>query len=332
VVFIMSIHDEFEFIKQITPKGRLKPDILVGIGDDAAVIRPFEQTDIIACTDTMVEDVHFTRKTMNPYQVGYKALAANISDVAAMGGKSSYYLVSLVVPSNWSQQELIEIYKGMEDLANQHDTVLIGGDTVSTKGPLVVTVTVLGRIKSNKNLKRSDAVPGDLVFITGTVGDSAAGLHILLYEKDSNTYLINRHQLPSPQTEAGLLLSSFDRVALNDISDGVASEAIEIAEASNVDIELNESMLPLSKDILAFGRDQAIKWALYGGEDYQLIGTVPTENWDELERVFIKNRIRVTRVGEVHKGTGKVYLKKEESLFELKKQGYNHFKNGDRNE
>ncbi|WP_456276972.1 thiamine-phosphate kinase [Bacillus sp. AK128] len=328
----MSIHDEFEFIKKITPKQPLGSDVIVGIGDDAAVVRPSLNMDLIACTDTMVEDVHFSRKTMSPYHIGYKALAANISDVAAMGGSSSYYLVSLVVPPHWSEEELQEIYKGMDAIATANNTILIGGDTVSTRGPLVVSVTVLGRVEEGKSLKRSDAVPGDIVFITGTVGDSAAGLHIMLNDKDSNKYLIERHQQPTPQAEAGKLLSHyFDRAAVNDISDGVASEAIEIAEASRVNIELLESLLPLSTEVITFGREQALQWALYGGEDYELIGTISPENWPKLVEQFMEKNIKVTKVGRVEAGTGKVFLKKEDSVVELRKQGYNHFKQGDHN-
>ncbi|MBM7663317.1 thiamine-monophosphate kinase [Bacillus mesophilus] len=328
----MSIHDEFEFIKQITPKHQLNSDVIVGIGDDAAIIRPYTGKDVIACTDTMVEEVHFSRITMSPFHIGYKALAANISDVAAMGGTPKFYLVSLVVPTSWSEEELVEIYKGMEELAQQYQMVLIGGDTVSTSGPLVVNVMVMGSILQDKSLKRSDALPGDLVFLTGTVGDSAAGLHILLNEKDSNEYLVKRHQLPTPQGQAGILLSNLGRVALNDISDGVASEAIEIAEASQVDIELDASLIPLSAEILTFGHEQAINWALYGGEDYELIGTISSEKWSELERVFAQDDIKITKIGKVIRGSGNVSLKSGDSVKQLKKQGYNHFKHGDHNE
>jgi thiamine-monophosphate kinase len=332
VVLLMSIKDEFEFIKSITPKQGLSKDVLVGIGDDAAVVRQYQGTDLIACTDTMVEGVHFKRETMSPLHIGYKALAANISDVAAMGGISSFYLVSVVVPKSWSESELIDIYKGMDTLAVQNDMVLIGGDTVSTKGPLVVNVTVLGRVEQGKCLKRSDAKPGDIVFITGTVGDSAAGLHILLSEKTNNEsfhYLINRHRIPTPQSEAGGILNSFHRVSANDISDGVASEAREIAEASHVDLVINECLIPLSSEIMMFGREQAIKWALYGGEDYELIGTTSPDQWEEIKQKFKEAKLSISMVGEVHKGSGKVLLKTPEQVLELEKQGYNHFKHGD---
>jgi thiamine-monophosphate kinase len=328
----MSIRDEFEFIKNITPKQGLSKDVVVGIGDDAAVVRAYHGTDLIACTDTMVEEVHFKRDTMSPFHIGYKALAANISDVAAMGGIPSFYLVSIVVPKSWSENELIDIYKGMDALAAKHKMVLIGGDTVSTKGPLVVSITVLGRVEQGKCLKRSDAKPGDIVFLTGTVGDSAAGLHILLSEKTNNEsfhYLINRHQMPTPQTAAGEILHSFHRVSANDISDGVASEAREIAEASHVDLVINESLIPLSNEIMMFGREQAIKWALYGGEDYELIGTTSPDQWEKIEQKFKQDKLSITKVGEVRKGSGKAYLKTPIQVIELGKLGYNHFKHGD---
>ncbi|WP_246946099.1 thiamine-phosphate kinase [Bacillus pinisoli] len=328
----MSIRDEFDFIKQITPKRTLPEEVIVGIGDDAAIVRPKAYTDMISCTDTMVENVHFARKTMSPYQIGHKALAANISDVAAMGGMAKYYLVSLVVPSHWKEEELVDLYRGMEELAMQHHMVLIGGDTVSTNGPLIVNVTVLGEITKGKSLRRSHARPGDVIFITGTVGDSAAGLHILLNDQDSNEYLLKRHQLPEPQVLAGTIMIEFERVAVNDISDGVASEAIEIAEASQVNMILEENLLPLSSEILSFGRGQAINWALYGGEDYQLIGCISEELWPELKQQFTANNIKVEQVGTVQTGTGQVFLKKDQDLIELKKQGYNHFKHGDQNE
>jgi thiamine-monophosphate kinase len=325
----MGIKDEFAFIQKISSKNSFVQDVIVGIGDDAAIIRPNINTDIIACKDTMVEGVHFKKETMSPFHIGYKALAANISDVAAMGGIPTFYLVSIVIPPSWEEDKLIEIYKGMEELANLHEMALIGGDTVSTKGPLVVTVTVLGKVEQGKGLKRSNAKPGDIIFLTGTVGDSAAGLHILLSDNNSNKNfdsLVKRHQQPTPQVEAGRILNRFSRVSANDISDGVASEAVEIAEASGVDLILDRHLLPLSKDILTFGVEQAYKWALFGGEDYELIGTTSFDNWEEVKLAFNYQNLTISKVGEVREGTGKVLLRTKDTTLELKKEGYNHFR------
>jgi thiamine-monophosphate kinase len=325
----MGIKDEFAFIQKISPKRSSSQDIIVGIGDDAAIVRPNINTDIIACKDTMVEGVHFKRETMSPYHIGYKALAANISDIAAMGGIPTFYLVSIVIPPSWEEDELVEIYEGMEELAGIHEMALIGGDTVSTKGPLVVTVTVLGKVEQGKGLKRSDAKPGDVIFLTGTVGDSAAGLHILLSDNTKDMKydsLVRRHQQPLPQVEAGRMLALFSSVSANDISDGVASEAIEIAEASGVKLIIDRYLLPLSKEILTFGEEQAYKWALFGGEDYELIGTTSPENWEQIEVAFNEKNLAITKIGVVQKGTGKAFLQIGEETLELKKEGYNHFR------
>jgi thiamine-monophosphate kinase len=324
----MGIKDEFAFIQKITPKINSSQDVIVGIGDDAAVIRPKPNNDIIVCKDTMVEGVHFIRDTMSPFQIGHKALAANISDIAAMGGIPTFYLVSIVIPPNWEEDELVELYEGMEQLAEKHKMALIGGDTVSTNGPLVVTVTVLGNVEQGKGLKRSGAQSGDILFLTGTVGDSAAGLHILLSDntnKEESHSLVERHQKPNPKVEEGRILISFPRVSANDISDGVASEAVEIAESSYVDLIIDQQLIPLSNEIKMFEEEQAYKWALFGGEDYELIGTTSPESWIEIEAAFQERNLSITKIGEVLEGTGKVYLRTKEKTIELKKEGYNHF-------
>ncbi|KAA0543398.1 thiamine-phosphate kinase [Bacillus sp. BGMRC 2118] len=324
----MGIRDEFDFINKISTNQFISERVIEGIGDDAAIIRPLQQMDTVVCKDTMVEGVHFKKETMMPVHIGHKALAANISDIAAMGGIPTYYLVSIAIPSTWGEEELLEIYRGMSELASKYKMSLIGGDTVSIEGPLVVTVTVLGEIEQDKVLRRGNAKPGDFVFLTGNVGDSAAGLHILLSDNTSNrrlTNLLNKHQLPHPQVIAGRILTKLPRAATNDISDGVASEAIEIAIASRVDIVLDEYSLPLSEEILEFGRTRAVNWALYGGEDYELIGTVSPEEWPGLLHMFEKEKMRITHIGNVIEGSGKVFLDSKGELLELQKAGYNHF-------
>jgi thiamine-monophosphate kinase len=326
---MMGVKDEFAFIKAITPKNKQSEDIVVGIGDDAAIFRSVIGFDTIACTDTMVEGVHFKRETMDSFHIGYKAIAANISDIAAMGGIPLFYLVSIAIPKQWDETNLIEIYKGMEQLATEFEMNLIGGDTVSTSGPLVVNVTVIGKVECGKGIKRSHAKPGDVVFITGTTGDSAAGLHILLNEKTRNNdtdTLVQKHQMPKPNVKIGRILQHAKRVALNDISDGTASEAIEIAEASGVDLLLYEEHLPLSKEILSFGREQALRWGLFGGEDYELIGTIDTHSWNKIKNECDALSINITKVGEVLKGNGKAFLKTADKTEQLLKQGFNHFR------
>lgn len=319
--------DEFEWIDKISPKKHLQPTLIEGIGDDAALIRPESGYDDILCVDTMVESIHFSRKTMSPFHIGYKALAVNISDVAAMGGSPKFYLVSIAIPKGWAESELEDIYRGMAELAESYQIDLIGGDTVSTEGPLVVSVTVHGRVQQDRKLLRKNARPGDVVFLTGPVGLSAAGLNSLLHDEESIERLIEAHQMPTPQVEAGLLLAeSGYRIALNDISDGLASEANEIAEASNVHITLEEEWLPTIQELSSFTKEQVLEWMLYGGEDFQLIGTASAEDWHSLLKKFEGDGLPLYKIGTVSEGPTKVSLKNGNEVIPIFKQGYNHFK------
>ncbi|WP_047152416.1 thiamine-phosphate kinase [Aneurinibacillus tyrosinisolvens] len=336
--------DEFALISYLTA-GRSIPEavqsrIVVGNGDDAAVVTGKSGYDWVACCDTMVEEVHFKRKTMQPHEIGHKALASNVSDIAAMGGIPLFYLISLGVSPEWCEEELAGIYQGMERLASRYGMALIGGDTVAVPGPLTITVTVLGEVERNKPLLRSAAKPGDLVFLTGTVGDSGAGLDLLLQGKQSIKDeakieeqwlpLIERHCLPEPQVAAGRILSqSGHRIALDDISDGVASEAWEIAQASGVSLVLDEQSVPLSEEMKRYaghtGREPW-PWVWYGGEDYQLIGCAPPEAQEELAEQFKRAGLPLYWVGQAVEGEAAVFLRQPNGdKIPLHKKGYNHF-------
>ncbi|WP_332893465.1 thiamine-phosphate kinase [Lottiidibacillus patelloidae] len=329
--------DEFSFINKIKPAKLKQSSCIIGIGDDAAVYRANSNKDQVVCVDTMCEEVHFSRKTMTPFDIGWKAVAVNISDIAAMGGKPLYYLVAIAVPNSWKEEELLNVYEGMAAIADKYNIDLIGGDTVSTKGSLVIAVTVIGELPTGKALLRSSAMPGDIVFTTGTLGNSAAGLEILLHQEE-NTYksfekeLIVFHQRPVPQVEAGLILSSLnERVSLNDISDGLASECNEIAEASNVSIEIDEHALPISNALKNYSLDDQLNWVYYGGEEYQLVGTTSKQHYLQIEEKMKQANIQVTKIGTVkEKGEFPVMIRKDGRSLELKKLGYNHFREGEK--
>ena len=324
----MSISDEFQFIKNIQPKELFSKDKVIGIGDDAAIYEVDGSFDQVVCVDTMVEDVHFAEKTMDPYSIGYKALASNISDIAAMGGIPQYYLVSITIPPHWTENSLKDIYKGMQAIASTYKMDLIGGDTTSTSSKLVISVTVIGKVENGKKLLRSNAKDGDVVFVSGTVGDAAAGLDILLHDrKGKYEALIKAHQQPTPRVELGRVLSLFERVSLNDISDGLASELLEIAEASLVNIFIEEKSLPISKDILDYNKSRALKWALTGGEDFELVGTIAEKDWDVLLRICNDREIDIKKIGRVKVGNGQVFIKSDKKVEELNKSGFNHFRN-----
>lgn len=330
------LRDEFEWIKSITPASSFQKELVVGIGDDAALWTVDEGMDQVVCVDTMVEGVHFTRDTLSPYQIGHKALAVNLSDLGAMGAIPQFYLVSIAISKDWNEEVLQEVYKGMTDLANAYKTDLIGGDTVSTNGPLVLTVTVIGKVEKGKHLLRSNAKPNDVVFLTGATGDSAAGLSLLLEKKRHHVFnkeetpLIAQHQMPDPHIKQGRLLAqSGYRISLNDVSDGVASELNEIAEASNVAVHIDEDKIPFSAYLAQYPKNERLNHQLFGGEDYVLTGTIAKEDFKEIALIFKQHSLPLYEIGRVGEaGKAAVYLhrdhKREPEL--LTKKGFNHFR------
>ncbi|MFC0190479.1 thiamine-phosphate kinase [Fictibacillus aquaticus] len=324
------MEDEFGFIRKITPKQHHQESLQEGIGDDAAIWRPIKDSEQVVCLDTMTEGVHFTRRTMSPAQVGHKALAANLSDLAAMGAVPEFYLVSIAIPPSWNENELREIYEGMDSLALQYSVDLIGGDTVSTEGPLVVSVTVIGRVENGVRLLRKNARAGDVVFITGVLGESAAGLSLLLNNKLSDDVkpLLAAHQTPMPHIKEGRLLAGLkQRIALNDVSDGLASELHEIAEPSAVSIEIERDKLPVSEHLEKFNSEQQLNWMLYGGEDYKLAGTASLETFEAMKQQFEECDLQIFQIGRVtEKQSAFVYITDSNGKRALEKKGYNHFK------
>ena len=322
--------DEFEFIRSIQPSYYKNPSLLKGGGDDAAVFRQ-PSCDIVTAVDTFVENVHFNRETMTPFHVGYRALAANISDMAAMRAEPVFYLISIVVPSEWQQQELTEIYQGMKAIAEDYHMDLIGGDTVSGS-ELCLSVTIIGYSDWGKASYRNHARDQDIVFATGTLGDSRAGLYLLTHPSikiENRDFFIKRHQLPSPRVSFIKELSAVPRLSLNDISDGIGSEATEIAEASNVTIHLRDEEIPIHPSFQNFTEEQQREWKLFGGEDFELVGTVPEKDWILVQKAAEKTGIEVSRIGYVKdkaETNGRVVLETGAAREILKKSGYTHLK------
>jgi thiamine-monophosphate kinase len=326
--------DEFDFILKVKPNLAFQKNVKVAIGDDAAVYEPSLNRNQVVCVDTMVEGVHFLKHLSTPFEIGYKALAVNISDIAAMAGVPLYYLVSIAIPPSWKEEELVEIYKGMDELAKEYKMDLLGGDTVSTSDKLVITVTVIGEVEQEIQTLRNNACEGDIVFVTGNVGDSSAGLailldHIQIHNQSLKEYLINRHKRPTPRVNAGRLIGALDRASLNDVSDGLASELNEICEASNVGITVFKDQLPISNELLLLRPTNDIyKWILYGGEDFELVGTTSMDSWDKLKKSCAENGLKITQIGIVHQEhTGVVLQTSNKEFVRIEKSGYNHFKN-----
>lgn len=327
----MNEMDEFSLINAIKQHTYQQSNLKRGIGDDAAVFQERMQ-DVVLAVDTFVEGVHFTRKTMSATQIGYRALAANLSDLAAMGATPFFYLVSIVVPPNFKSEEVIDLFKGMRILAKGYRADLIGGDTVSGT-ELVLSVTVVGKVKDGKARYRHEAKPGDNVFVTGTLGDSQAGRYLLEKDIDINdrAYFIKRHRLPTPRVNFAKELKDIKRMALNDISDGIGNEAHEIAEASNVSILLEDEKIPVHEAFNVFSQKMQDQWKYFGGEDFELVGTVPSEDWIVIEQVGKHLNLPVTKIGKVisKQQDSPVFIKKKGLIKPLKKDGYTHLKKGE---
>jgi thiamine-monophosphate kinase len=308
-----------------------KENVVIGIGDDAAALIPAPHQLQLITTDMLVEMVHFDLSTTSAWQLGYKSIAVNLSDIAAMGGKPTHVVISIALPSYLSVDFVVSLYEGMKEICHEFGINIIGGDTVSSPNGLVINVTAMGEVDPKKLQRRSGAGVGELLVVTGTLGDSGCGLELLQQgkwtEHEFFQPLVTRHVTPRPQVTAGAMLASFGSTSMNDISDGLASEANEIARASHVGMRIYAKKIPLSSEVraaaLALGKD-GLGYALYGGEDYQLAFTISPQQFSLLSQANLG--IGLTVIGEVIEERHGVLLVDEdgtESLLEPK--GYNHF-------
>ena len=315
--------------------------VLVGIGDDCAVL-PYNDTMYqLASCDLLVEDIHFLRKKITPYQLGYKSVAVNLSDIAAMGGQPSHILLSVALPPDYTVAEWQELYRGIGDICKKYAVNLIGGDTTASPDKLTINVTVLGLVEKQNLHLRSAAKPGDAVFVTGTLGGSRAGLELLqdeniVFSDAERSSLLQSHCQPEPCCNEITVLNQVAGVhlhALNDVSDGLISECTEIADASGCALYLHTDNVPVNPYAAGLAKQigtNALQWALTGGEDYQLAGTLDGAYAEEICKAYrIQTGKEITIVGYVTEGSG-VYLENADGVCPAEKKGYNHFAHDDK--
>lgn len=334
--------DEFAIIRRLTDgRSRNAPSassVVVGIGDDAAVVAPTPGMQTVLTCDTMVDTVHMLPWTMDDVSTGWKAMASNISDLAAMGAEPRYALVAVSAPRGMDVERLDRVYEGLYACAEAYGVAVIGGDTTSSPEHLVVTVTAVGEVEAGHAVTRAGARPGDVVFVTGPLGLSSAGLDVSLRRKrpaaerldgdEPYAVLIRAHRRPEPRVRAGRAVVGI-ATALNDVSDGLASEAWEIAEASGAAIELDAAAVPVAEPLAAYaaavGRE-SLEFILFGGEDYELVGTAPPERANELLSVLREAGASASIVGVVRAGAPGVTLRRPDgTTVPVEKRGYNHF-------
>lgn len=289
------------------------PDGVTGIGDDCAVLPQRSGYETVISTDMLIEGTHFLMDGITPYNLGWKSLAVNLSDIAAMGAKPVASFLSLALPKDMDSAWMDAFIDGYKAIALKYGSPLLGGDTTGSKGPVCINVAVTGEIPKGRSKLRSAAQDGDLICVTGCLGDSAAGLHgILNHRLQERDFLYRRHTLPEPRVGAGLELGrNGDVHAMMDISDGVASDLRHILEASGVGAEVDTERIPMSGQMLGYcaahGLDPLEK-ALCGGEDYELLFTVTPEAERHLGVThFVIGRIDKSLPDVVWKHSGRDY-------------------------
>ncbi len=324
---------EFDLIEVIRARCVVnRADVRLGIGDDAAVLAVAAGHELVVSIDTLVAGVHFPIATC-ANDLGWKALAVNLSDLAAMGATPAWALLALTLPN--AERGFVEGFaEGFAELAAQHRVALVGGDT--TRGSLAVSVVVHGFVPPGQALRRDGAQVGDLVFVTGTLGDAAAGLrcldprdaqaHALFHAPaDTRESLLARLNRPTPRTAAGISLREFASACI-DVSDGLCADLGHIANQSGVGIEIDASLLPASSALLTLF-DEADRIALQasGGDDYELVFTASPAREAGLLRDLARLGCGVTRIGRVVAGDGVRLLDDDGAEIMLRRRGWEHF-------
>ncbi|MBN2213602.1 MAG: thiamine-phosphate kinase [Bacteroidales bacterium] len=332
----MKIHEigEFGFIDRISGMFRhlLLPDFL-GIGDDCAIIPYNEKEDYVITTDLLIEDIHFLKHRITPGQLGYKSLAVNLSDIAAMGAEPVGSFLSIGIPAETEVEYLDALMEGYHKLSQKYKVPLLGGDTTKSKKYLTINVGIVGKCRRGKALLRSMAQSGDIVCVTGFLGDSAGGLEVLLNnlpETKDNLQLILSHHLPEPHVKEGLWLAKQSGVhAMMDVSDGISSDLMHILKASGKSAVVELDKIPVSdtlrKVTVAKGWDLD-KLVTCGGEDYVLLCTVEAGSLASIKAgfktVFSRDLIQIGRIIE---GESRINWMKNSQQVVLNKHGFDHF-------
>lgn len=315
--------DEFELIATYFLRPDAPADVIEGIGDDGAVLRPPPGMDLVTVVDTLVGDVHFPAGSdeTSARSVGHRSVAVNLSDIAAMGALPRWMTLALTLPD--ATEEWLRLYaEGLHRIAGEHGVTLVGGDT--TSGDCIVsTVQITGFVEPGRAIYRSGARPGDTVYVTGTVGDAAAGLHLLEQPKpqvsESHDFLQDRFRFPTPRVAVGQELANFASAAI-DISDGLYTDLGKLLAASGAGATINLDRLPLSAALRAcFNVDRQRRFALSGGDDYELCFTCARDLPPEIAGV------PVTAIGTVVAGSG-IDCESGGRTVEFVDTGYVHFR------
>jgi thiamine-monophosphate kinase len=321
------LNAEFDIIRRYFKKPT--SSAILGIGDDAALVAPNSKTELAISTDTLVSGIHFFADT-NPYQLGYKSLAVNLSDMAAMGAKPLWSMLSLTLPKILAAESnawLSDFSKGFLDLAHYHQIELIGGDT--TSGPLNINVQIIGEVAQGEALRRSGAMLGDEIWVSGHLGDAALALchekqQVTLEPEEIKQCLPALHT-PTARVELGQRLIGLAHSAI-DLSDGLMADLEHILAASNKAANVNLAAVPCSEIMQRYIHQSfAMDCLLTGGDDYELCFTAPKIKHKEIDCLSNELSLPLTCIGEISQGEGLIVRDAEGKAITLEKKGYDHF-------
>ena len=326
---------EFDLIRRLTSRGPADGrGVELGVGDDCAVLDVGGDEHQLVTTDLMTEGVHFLRSA-DPAAIGDKLMSVNLSDVAAMGGRPAHAVLAMAVPADVSPTYLDRLYEGLYARATRHGVSLVGGDTTASAGPLTLSLTLTGFAPPDRVLRRDAARPGDRVLVSGTLGDSAAGLALLLaaedvaLDADVSDPLLQRHLRPEPRVDLGRALAGVEGVgAAIDLSDGLASDLAHVCERSGVGARIHLADIPISEPLRRFGEltgSDALALALGGGEDYELCVTVRAEAVPGARAAAEGAGVPLTDVGEIVEEPGVVWVDPDGMEIASSPDGYDHF-------
>jgi len=342
---LADVPTEFDFIRRLRERAldsqsSQTNQLAVGIGDDAAVVRSSGGKDTIVATDLLVEDIDFRRSTVPPYFLGHKALTVSLSDIAAMGARPRWCLTSIGLPEDvWQTEFLDNFYEGLFELARRYDVHLIGGDTSRTPERIVVDSVLIGECSANAAVRRSGASPGDQIFVTGSLGGSAAGLRLIergAHLADQNLasnetqaldQILLRHLKPEARVGWGIILGQESlATSMIDISDGLSSDLNHLCSESGVGSLIESSLLPIDHQLVELCGRRALdplQLALHGGEDFELLFTVRPNEVPRLPKRV--DGVGITRIGEIKPASDSVKISEGTRVWELTPSGWKHF-------
>jgi len=322
---------EFDIIRQyFTPSSisQTRDDVVLGIGDDAAILdisEHHQQHQLVQSVDTLVAGVHFPIET-SPQDIAYKALAVNLSDMAAMGAEPAWFTLAITLPDA-DEKWLKDFSESLSSISKDYNVQLIGGDT--THGPLCISITINGFVPIGKALTRHKAQVADKIYVSGTIGDAALALAAwqgqCLLREESIDYLQQRLNRPKPQIELGLLLTEYASSCI-DISDGLIADLKHITDSSGVGATIYFENIPLSKEFNLNLTDDILiaSLVLSGGDDYELCFTIPSGKQADFEKDINEKNILATCIGEIDAGTGVKCIKSNKEI-DIQNYGYQHF-------